>query len=94
MIESVIRETSLEGRINIFVAPEGNGTRITVKCQYIFKVNISGDYVKQNMYGGVKERGPLPSSLSEIIFDKDRVKRNNREASGKLEQEILSLHKQ
>lgn len=106
IIESVIRETLLEGHINIFVAPEGNGTRITVNCRYTFKVNISGDYEKQNVYGGVKERGSLPSSSSEIIFlNTIQVKKNNWEASGepenvkcystgKLEQEVLSLIKQ
>jgi hypothetical protein len=57
IIESVIRETSLEGHINIFVAPEGDGTRITVNCRYTFKVNISGDYERQNVYGGVKRWG-------------------------------------
>lgn len=106
MIESVIRETSLEGSINIFVTPEGSGTRITVNCRYTFKVNKYGDYEKQNVYGGVKERGHLPSSSSEIIFfDTIQVKRNNWETSGepenakcystgKLEQEILNLIKQ
>ena len=106
IIESVIRETSLEGRINIFVAPEGDGTRITVNCRYTFKVNISGDYERQNVYGGVKKMGSLPSSSSEIIFlNTIQVKRNNWETSGepenakcystgKLEQEILNLIKQ
>ena len=106
IIESVIRETSLEGRINIFVAPEGDGTRITVNCRYTFKVNISGDYERQNVYGEAKERGSLPSSSSEIIFlNTIQVKRNNWETSGepenakcystgKLEQEILNLIKQ
>lgn len=106
IIESVIRETSLEGRVNIFVVPEGNGTRITVNCRYTFKVDISGDYEKQNVYGGVKERGSLPSSSSEIIFfNTIQTKKNNWETSGepenakcystgKLEQEILNLIKQ
>ena len=31
----ISRRTSLKGRANIYVAPDGDGTRVTVNCRYV-----------------------------------------------------------
>jgi len=39
---NVRRASKLEGRSNIYVAPEGNGTNVTVNTKYVVSVNMSG----------------------------------------------------
>ena len=98
------RETSLEGRANIFVAPEGNGAKITINCRYIFKVTSSGSYETRNVFGQVFERGVIPPNTSEVVFNTNQEKKSNWgtpsepqfvtcHSTGKLEQEILNLVK-
>ena len=99
------RETALEGRVNIFVAPEGDGTNITVNCRYILNVSASGNYEARNVFGTVFERGIVPRSNSEVAFNTKQDKNYNFgsasepiyvtcHSTGKLEQEILDLVKQ
>jgi hypothetical protein len=54
------RRTSLDGRMNIYVAPVDGGTQISANARYIFTVNVSGSYVIENVYGTPIERGNLP----------------------------------
>jgi hypothetical protein len=39
---NVRRLTKLEGRSNIYVAPEGNGANVTVNTKYVVNVNLTG----------------------------------------------------
>jgi len=101
---NVNRETSLEGRANIFVAPEGNGTKITVNCRYVFKVELSGSYETRDVIGAVVQRGILPPSSSSMVFNTNQEKKTNWgtpsepffvtcHSTGELEQGILNLVK-
>jgi hypothetical protein len=54
------RRTSLDGRMNIYVAPKEGGTQISVNARYIFTVNVSGSYVIENVYGKPIANGNLP----------------------------------
>lgn len=38
---AVRRATRLEGRSNIYVAPEGDGTNVTVNTKYVVNINVS-----------------------------------------------------
>ena len=63
------RKTSLEGRINIFVAPDGNGTKVTVNTRYVLTVGTSGTY---QLVGGalriVQGSGVVPESHQSFQF--------------------------
>jgi len=102
VVTNVNRETALEGRVNIFAAPEGNSTRIVVNCRYVFSVDASGNYEVRNVIGTVIENGNIPSSTTEIVFNTNQEKKANWgtagspeyvscHSTGKLEQEILDL---
>lgn len=102
---NVNRETALEGRVNIFVAPEGDGTNITVNCRYILSISTSGNYEARNVFGEVFERGIVPPTTSKVVFNTNQEKTSNWgtpsepvystcHSTGKLEQEILNLVKQ
>ena len=107
VISNLNRKTSLEGRANIYVAPENNGTRITVNCRYIFSVNVSGDYTTLNVFGQ-----PIPfqsgfhsPTTSSMTFNTNQEKTVDWgtpeqpadvtcSSTGKLEHDILSFIKQ
>ncbi|GJM43876.1 MAG: hypothetical protein DHS20C21_07180 [Gemmatimonadota bacterium] len=39
------RNTEIEGRMNVYVAPDGDrATRVSVNCRYIFNVDVTGSY--------------------------------------------------
>lgn len=54
-VSYMTRTVSLEGRINIYIAPQGNGTLVTVNSRYIFSVNIDEEAINcapaDNMIG-------------------------------------------
>ena len=98
------REIALEGRVNIFVAPEGDGTNITVNCRYILGVSTSGEYETRNVFGQIFERGAIPLDTREVVFNTKQEKKSNWgtaseplystcHSTGKLEQEILNFVK-
>lgn len=41
-VYSVNRKTSLEGRINVYVAPDGDGSKVSVNARYILSITTSG----------------------------------------------------
>ena len=102
--QNVNRETSLEGRANIFVAPEGNGTKITINCRYVFSAKATVSYETRNVFGTVIQRGILTPSSTEVVFNTNQEKKTNWgtpsepffvtcHSTGELEQGILNLVK-
>lgn len=63
-----IRSTELEGRMNIYVAPKGSGTLVTVNCRYIFVSRVSQRYTNYSMacvpFASGTERGDGPWKCS------------------------------
>ena len=105
-ISNINRKTSLDGRANIYIAPENNGTRITVNCRFVLNVNTAGsNYIIKNMYGVTVASGLNQSEDYSVAFNTNQEKRSNWgtakepvyitcHSTGKLEQDILSLIKQ
>ncbi len=98
------RKTSLEGRINVYVAPKDNDTVVTVNTRYIFTSGISGQNELINGYGVVTYRVAVPESKSTISFNTGQLGSADwgtpQEAAivkcrstGKLEAEILAMTK-
>jgi len=63
------RKSSLDGRINIYVAPKGDGTQISVNGRYILTVNVTGSYVVENVYGNQIASGNIPPSTATCSFN-------------------------
>lgn len=66
----IARATGLEGRINVYVAPQGGGTKVSVNCRYVFSVKTSGTY--ETIGGALEIRqdaGPIPSEERALTFN-------------------------
>lgn len=96
------RGTSLEGRINIYVAPQGDDTFISVNCKYIFTASTSGTWAMEDVLGTVTHRGTRTPSSSSINFNTNSPQRSNWgtaaepsyvtcQSLGTLEAEILDM---
>jgi len=106
VMANINRKTSLEGRANVYVAPEDNGTRVTVNCRYIFSVNVSGNYITYDVFGNPIpfQSGEYSQTSESIAFNTNQEKTVNWGtaeqpadvncySTGKLEQDILSFIK-
>jgi hypothetical protein len=49
---AIVRKTSLDGRANVYVAPEGSGTLVTVNAKSIVKIALSGEVFSEHMLVG------------------------------------------
>ena len=98
----VDRHTTLEGRANIYVAPDSadpGKTTVSVNTRYIFTSNIVGQLFLQNMYGQVIRAAPIPpQNPLNVIFNTnkptsvvDAGQTITCFDSGKLESEILDM---
>lgn len=96
------RATSLEGRVNIYMAPKGDKTVVSVNSRYIFTVRVSGNSVVENAYGTPVNYLPIPSSSRNLSFNTNQqvsVDLGSPQApdyvtcysTGKLEGDILNL---
>jgi len=58
------RKVSLDGRINIYIAPlDENTTKISVNVKYILLINLSGTFTGYNAFGEVSQQNtPVPYS--------------------------------
>ncbi len=68
----ITRETSLDGRANIYVAPDPSNparTIVSVNTRYILSVKTRGDGFIENSYGQVVNRSPVPEQAQSIIFN-------------------------
>ena len=95
----VFRHPSLEGRSNIYVAPDGNGTRISVNTRYIWAVSSWNEgYFYDALEGSTrklvisKRKGGTSSPIS---FNTNSVGGDGSDTScvstGKFESEILDI---
>ena len=101
---TIYRRTSLEGRANIYAAPDGDGMRMTVNCRYILTIKITGTFVAEDAFGTPVQTGVLPSSTDTASVSTDAPARVNwgtpaepawvtLRSTGKLENDILSILK-
>lgn len=100
VICDVSRKSTLEGRMNIYVAPDGNGTLVTVNCRYIVTINLSDNceyYAPAgNLVNVQQNRDSYKCSLdSKRPFPCEPLKGDPFmcHSTGNLEKEILSLVK-
>lgn len=68
ILTSVVRKPTLEGRANVYIAPEGEGTKVSVNCRYSLAVEISGVAETKNAQGGVLRRDRIPTSNVTAAF--------------------------
>lgn len=68
-VSSVSRKTSLEGRINIYVAPKDNDTTVTVNARYVLTARVSRQREVMNGYGSVIQRQDVPEKQTSISFN-------------------------
>ncbi len=101
-VGTIIRNTSLDGRANVYVAPEKAGTVVSVNAKSIVKITTQGEILTTNLLGAVIRRDALPSGISEVtgitkggtentISDSTRFAKILCYSTGKLEQDILDL---
>ena len=60
------RNTSLDGRVNIYVAPIDKGTLVTVNCRYIFTVKVDGLAQQENAFGTIVYSQQIPQQSSSV----------------------------
>lgn len=105
-VYSVNRETEVEGRINIYVAPINEiKTKISVNVRYILTVTTSGTAAGYNAFGTVQATENIPESKTNITFNTGQIGRKKESSGGQgielqcrslytLEKELLDLVKQ
>ena len=67
------RKASLDGRVNIYVAPKDNVTIVTANVRYIFTVRTSGQAHQMNAFGAVLQMVAIPESSSTVSFNTNQV---------------------
>jgi hypothetical protein len=98
------RKTSLEGRMNIYVAPKENDTIVTVNTRYVFTNHVSGQQQVMNGYGNVVQVNPVPDRTDTLSFNTGQTGSSDWgtpqepfivkcHSTGKLESDILALTK-
>lgn len=66
----VTRIPKLEGRVNIYLAPQSGGTAMSVNTRYVLTVSATGTVESYNAFGTLIARQPLPPQpSSSISFD-------------------------
>ena len=96
----IFRSPSLEGRANVYVAPKGENTIVSVNTRYIWDVTISyEEYMFMPLYGThnlVRNKQRDPNlNVESVSFNTNSVGSNGEGitcvATGKFEQEILDI---
>ena len=99
------RETSLEGKANIYVAPDDknpkNSTIVTVNVRYILTIKTSGDAFAEHISGSIQQRGSTPTESNAFGFNTNKPETIDLPdggsltcfSKGLLESDILSLTK-
>jgi hypothetical protein len=98
----ILRRASLEGRANVYVAPENSSTLISVNAKSVVKVNLSGEVLVMNFAGGVVNRQAIPpvsadvtavtkGSTESTVAIGSTVETVTCYSTGRLEQAILDL---
>ncbi len=98
----VRRTTNLEGRSNVYLAPEEtdkNKTRVAVNTRYVLSITISGQFYAENFAGQIVRTAPMPTEPARLIaFNTNKPIQQDMGGevvtcfgNGKLEQNILGL---
>ena len=96
------RKPNLEGRSNIYIAPEEHDktrTSITVNTRYIVSVIVKGEAFAEHVNGNVFSRGQIPENTTTVSFNTNQIGQvevGNPEmltcvSKGKLEKEVLEM---
>ena len=96
------REVILDGRSNIYVAPDekNNGkTIVTVNTRYILTIKVKGEAFAQHVNGNVFSRGRLPEETTTVTFNTNKSGQQDIGdgskmtcfCKGKLERDILDM---
>ena len=90
----------MEGRANVYVAPKGDQTIVSVNTRYIWNVELSfEEYMYMPLYDRHNlvrnKRRDTSSDLQAVSFNTNDVGVNNEQltcvATGKFEKEILDI---
>lgn len=102
-IASVIRKTSLEGRINVYVAPKDNETLVTVNTRYLLTIRTGGQAEFANSFGTVIDRQNVTAEPVTVSFNTGQTGIGDEpihgpgqfkcRSNGSLEAEILKMPK-
>ncbi len=77
-IFDIHRNTSLEGRINIYVAPvSGDKTKVSVNIRYILTSKVTGTATGYNAFGQFVRKDTLPPSSHTCSFNTKEVSHEN-----------------
>lgn len=96
------REPILDGRSNVYVAPDekDNGkTIMTVNTRYVWTIKVKGEAFAQHANGNVFSRGRLPEETSTVTFNTNKYGQHEMGdgskitcfSKGKLEKDILDM---
>lgn len=96
------RESDLEGRANIYVAPldsDPNKTTVSVNTRYILKSRVKGELFAKHASGNIFPRGTIPEESSTYTFNTNSVATKDFGngdtvvcfSKGKLESDILHI---
>jgi hypothetical protein len=96
------RETSLEGRSNMYIAPsdkDESETVVTVNTRYIWDVKVKGEEYAEHVAGNVVSHGSIPGSTTKITFNTNKPGYYNKGqegqitcfSTGRFEQDILDM---
>jgi hypothetical protein len=61
---TINRDVALDGRVNIYLAPEGSGTKVSVNAIYNLDVELSGVQTVYNAFGGAVASQNLNNPLN------------------------------
>ena len=95
-VSYIVRKPFIEGRINIYVAPKGSGTLVTVNVRYIFNSVLEERYINCAPAGNTLFTGNK-THVNKWTFDSKRsthIEEVVCKSRGTLEEEILSLVKE
>ncbi len=96
----VFRSPSLEGRVNVYVAPQGDSTIVSVNTRYIWDIKISyEEYMYMPLYNSHNlvrnKQRDTNANMEPVSFNTNDVGSNGDGvtclATGKLEKEILDI---
>lgn len=98
----VRREPILEGRSNIYIAPDekdNTKTIVTVNTRYIWSVRVKAEAFAQHVSGNILSRGRLPEENTTVTFSTNKPGQQDIGdgskitcfSKGKLERDILEM---
>ncbi len=107
LVGEVSRQTSVDGRINLYVAPmSANATKVTANVKYILRVTVSGFGTSYDAFGGAANQSQFPQTINDISFSTTEPATKfwgtppnvnadpvTCQATGKLEQSLLDKAK-